>query len=83
MAAEFPFLSSHDPAVLVPAAAYACLVTVIALTAVFTSKPARRKAALEVLRLLLPGRGNNPPGSQPRQRIRRMCSRRTSELAVT
>ena len=35
---------------------YAGLITMMALTAVFSARPARRKAAAEVLRLLLPGR---------------------------
>jgi hypothetical protein len=43
------------------ALAYCTLITVVALAAVFSSKPSRRKAALEVLRLLLPGRRRPPP----------------------
>ena len=39
---------------------YSGLITTLALTAVFPSKPARRKAAREVLRLLLPGRSSAP-----------------------
>jgi hypothetical protein len=58
VAAEFAFLTNHEATILAPAVIYACLIAVIALTAVFSSRPARRKAALEVLRLLLPGRRN-------------------------
>jgi hypothetical protein len=50
---------------------YAGLITTMALTAVFSSKPARRRAATEILRLLLAGRGNNTIGSQSRRRIPR------------
>lgn len=39
---------------------YGILIVVMALAAVFSSKPSRRKAALEVLRLLLPGRRRPP-----------------------
>lgn len=41
---------------------YAFLIATVALTAVFSSKPARRKAAKEVLALLLPrlGRSGGP-----------------------
>ncbi len=74
MAAEFAFLTNHEAAILAPAVIYACLIAVIALTAVFSSRPARRKAALEVLRLLLPGRRNIravglwPPGHRTDRR---------------
>jgi hypothetical protein len=68
VAPEFPFLPGGDLAFLFPAATYVCLIAVIALTAVFSSKPARRKAALEVLRLLLPGRKPNPFPSATRRR---------------
>jgi hypothetical protein len=54
--AGFLFLTSREPALLVLVMIYACLIVIVALTAVFTSKPVRRKAALEVLELLLPGR---------------------------
>ena len=68
MAAGFQFLTSRDPAILAMAAIYTCLIAVIALTAVFTSKPARRNAALDVLELLLPGRRrSHAPGRQPRR----------------
>jgi hypothetical protein len=40
---------------------YTALVTTMAVTAVFSSKPDRREAALNVLRLLLPGRRQIPP----------------------
>jgi hypothetical protein len=56
VAAGFPFLTSRELAILAMAVIYTCLIVVVALTAVFTSRPARRKAALEVLELLLPGR---------------------------
>lgn len=76
MAADPPFLPGivHDLAVLPPAVLiYLGLIAIVALTGVFTSKPARRRAALDVLHLLLPGRSrdqaqdNNatpPPGSR-------------------
>lgn len=50
---------------------YAGLITTMALSTVFSSKPTRRKAALEVLQLLLPGRENNTIGSPRRRRTRR------------
>ncbi len=59
MTAELPLLSglTRDLAILAPLALiYACLITTMAMTAVFSSKPTRRRAALEVLELLLPGR---------------------------
>jgi hypothetical protein len=72
VAAEFLFLISREPAIVALATIYACLITVIALTAVFTSKPARRKAALDVLKLLLPGRRRtHTVGQQPGQPRRR------------
>jgi hypothetical protein len=72
VAAWFQILTSREPAILALAAIYACLIAVIALTAVFTSKPARRKAALEVLELLRPGRRRTRAvGQQPRQPRRR------------
>lgn len=40
---------------------YAGLITMMALTAVFSARPARRKAAAEILRLLLPGRRLSRP----------------------
>ncbi|MFV2195468.1 hypothetical protein [Nocardiopsis sp. LOL_012] len=45
---------------------YGFLVTTLALTAVFSSKPVRRKAAKEVLLLLLPrrGRGRSEEGTK-------------------
>lgn len=59
MAADLPFLPDI-PAQLAtlgaPALIYCTLITTVALAAVFSSKPSRRKAALKVLRLLLPGR---------------------------
>ena len=55
MASGFQFVTSRDPAILAMAAIHTCLVAVIALTAVFTTRPARRNAALDVLELLLPG----------------------------
>lgn len=72
MAAGFQFLTSREPAILALAAIYACLIAVIALTAVFASRPARRKAALDVLELLLPGRRRTHTiGQQPGQPRRR------------
>lgn len=71
MAAGFQFLTSREPAILALAAIYACLIAVIALTAVFTSRPARRKAALEVLELLLPGRRRTHAASQQPRQLRR------------
>jgi hypothetical protein len=64
---------SRWPVVGIPLAlGYAGLVGTMALTAVFSSKPARRKAAVEVLRLLLPGRRSNsadhPVRRSPRRR---------------
>lgn len=44
------------PVVVVLLAAYLVLIAVIALTAVYSQKPARRRAAVTVLRLLLPRR---------------------------
>jgi hypothetical protein len=52
MAAGLPFLSAFMPV----AIGYFVLISLLALTAVFSSKPHRRKAALEVLRILVPGR---------------------------
>lgn len=49
---------------------YAGLITTMALTTVFSSKPSRRKAALEALQLLLPGRENNTVGGSRRRRTR-------------
>jgi hypothetical protein len=57
--AELQSLFSHDLAILIPTVAYACLITMMALTAVFAGSPIRRDAALEVLRLLLRGRRNS------------------------
>jgi hypothetical protein len=60
---------SHWPMLWVPLSlAYVGLVGTMALTAVFSSLPARRKAAVEVLRLLLPGRrpSGHPPERLPR-----------------
>jgi hypothetical protein len=72
VAAGFQFLTSREPAMLGLAMIYPCLIAVIALTAVFTSRPARRKAALEVLALLLPGRRRTHTiVQQPRQPRRR------------
>lgn len=60
---------------------YALLITIVALAAVFSSKPSRRKAALEVLRELLPsGHQGQPPDNDPMRtfpsRPRRKNSRR-------
>lgn len=52
MAAGLPFLTTFLPV----AVGYFALISVLALTAVFSSKPHRRKAALDVLRILVPGR---------------------------
>ena len=71
MTAEFAFLPGHVLTMLIPAVLYMGLVIVIALTAVFTSKPVRRKAALEVLQLLLPGRRHHAVGSRPHLRVGR------------
>jgi hypothetical protein len=51
-------------AILTPTAGYSALTTIMALTAVFSSRPHRRKAALEVLHLLIPGRRRIIPGSR-------------------
>jgi hypothetical protein len=40
---------------------YLSLIVVVAITAIFTRKSDRRKAALEVLRVLLIRRGTSPP----------------------
>ena len=70
VAADLPFLPNTLAQLASPGVAvliYCTLITVVALTAVFSSKPSRRKAALEVLRLLLPGRHRPPPGGVPGQ----------------
>lgn len=71
MAAEFLFPPGRDLAFLLLALIYPCLIAVTAMTAVFSSKPARRKAALEVLRLLLPGRRGQPADQIPARKSRR------------
>ena len=53
--------SGAGPVVIEILAAYLMLISVIALTAVYSSRPARRRAAVTVLRLLLPRR--MPPNS--------------------
>jgi hypothetical protein len=66
VAGSLPFLTAtvRDPLVLaLLPLIYAFLVVTMALTAVFSSKPARRKAALEVLGLILPGRRAMPSGA--------------------
>jgi hypothetical protein len=77
MAVDLPFLPgiAHDFTILSPALfIYTVLIATVALTAVFTSKPARRRAALDVLRLLLPRRSRDqtqigiaPPPSRHRE----------------
>lgn len=65
MAAELPFLYDGLATVGAASLGYLLLIAVIALTAVFSSRPTRRKAAFDVLRLLLPGRRrlrSQPPG---------------------
>jgi hypothetical protein len=77
VAANLPILSSITSALttLGPAAlGYVLLITTVALTAVFSAKLHRRKAAIEVLRVLVPGRRNlqerpdHRPTRRPRQR---------------
>jgi hypothetical protein len=51
----------RDLVILAVTTSYSALVITMALTAVFSSKPSRRKAALEVLRLLVPWRRRMPP----------------------
>ena len=64
---------SHWPVLWVPLSlAYAGLVGTVALTAVFSGIPARRKAAVEVLRLLVPGRRSSGP---PPERLPRPAGR--------
>ncbi len=48
------------------------LIILLALTAVFSSKPARRKAAAEVLCLLLPGRRSGAAHRDPPDRPARL-----------
>ena len=47
---------NSGPVVIAILAAYLMLISVIALTAVYSSLPARRRAAVSVLKLLLPRR---------------------------
>jgi len=56
------------PLVAVVLIAYVTLIGVIAVTAVYSSRPARRRAALVVLQLLLPPR--RPPRHLPGPRDR-------------
>ena len=51
MAAGLPLLATFLPVGI----SYFALISVLALTAVFSGKPHRRKAALDVLRILVPG----------------------------
>jgi hypothetical protein len=63
---------SHWPVLWVPLSlTYAGLIGTMALTAVFAATPARRKAALEVLRLLLPGRRRSLAEQLPARKSRR------------
>jgi hypothetical protein len=73
VSAELPFVSDVIRDLAPLGLIYACLITTMALTAVFSSKPARRQAALEVLRLLLPGRRD---GATTRARARNRAIRR-------
>lgn len=80
MAVE-PFLSgilNHLPLIGPVALAYFSLITVVALAAVFSSKPSRRKAALQVLTLLLPGRRGRIESGSPSRRVTRSRRRRRS-----
>jgi hypothetical protein len=74
MAADLPFLPGTTGELTVLGSAsglgYLLLIAVVALTAVFSSKPGRRKAALEVLQLLLPRR-RRAPGDTTRRRLSR------------
>lgn len=71
MAAELPFLPGITRDLAPVVFIYAGLITTIALTAVFSSRPTRRKAALEVLRLLLPGRNRSGNQRQIKDRTTR------------
>jgi hypothetical protein len=60
-----PALFDHLSAAGVAASLYFVLVAVVSLSAVFAPKPTQRRAALQVLRLLLPRRRPaEPPGGQ-------------------
>jgi hypothetical protein len=72
VAADLPFLPDTPAQLATLGAAaliYCMLIAVVALAAVFSSKPSRRKAALEVLWLLLPRR-HQPPPNNPGQASR-------------
>ena len=60
-----------------PALLYFALIAAIALAAVFSSKPARRKAALAVLALLVRRRDRGPANT--RRQIRSPAARRPAD----
>lgn len=72
MAASLPQLANTALQQTLPilAIGYLVLISILALTAVFSSKPHRRRAALDVLKVLLPGRRDraSPAGANPRSR---------------
>jgi hypothetical protein len=67
MAPNLPFLADISNTLALPGLVglgYLCLIVILALVAVFSSKPHRREAAFDVLRLVTPGR--QPPSRTSR-----------------